>query len=73
MVEVAIPRKLVGDLSKLEINVVHHRREGGVFVDRALCPAYEMGADPDLLPDWKTAGVRERFARITWGAGEGGR
>jgi hypothetical protein len=70
IVEMAIPRKLLRDMSKLEINVVHHRRDGGVFVDRALCPAYEIGADPDLLPDWKTGGVRERFARIAWDPGE---
>jgi hypothetical protein len=32
-----------------------------------------MGTDPDLSPDWKTAGVRERFARILWDAGQGAR
>jgi hypothetical protein len=73
VVEMAIPRKLCGDTSKLEINVVHHQRDGGVSVDRTLCPAYEMGPDPDQLPDWKTVGARERFARTTWGGGVSGR
>jgi hypothetical protein len=71
--EIAIPRRLLGDLSKLEINVVHHRRDGGSFVDQSLCPVYEPGTDPDVLPDWKTAGMRERFARVASVPGEGGR
>jgi acid phosphatase type 7 len=73
VVEMAIPRKLFGDASKLRINVVHHRRDGGVFVDRTLCPAYEMGPDPDQLPDWKTVAAREPFARISLGGAERGR
>jgi 3',5'-cyclic AMP phosphodiesterase CpdA len=72
-VEMAVPRALLGDRAKLEINVIYHRRDGSSFVDQALRPAYELGTDPDMLPDWKTVSVQERFAPVTWSTDEGGR
>jgi hypothetical protein len=62
-VEMAIPRSLFVDLSKLALNAIHHRRVNGKYVDYALCPSYELGNDPDVIPDWKTAGTAELFAR----------
>jgi hypothetical protein len=54
-VEMAIPRKLIADLAKVRVNVVHHHCEERSFVDYELCPTYTLGTDPDLLPDWVPA------------------
>ena len=63
-VEMAIPRALFKESSNLEVNVVHRRGETLGSVDCALRPAYEMGQDPDVLPDWKAVGTHEKFARL---------
>lgn len=63
-VEMAIPRKLFADLSKVRVNVVHHRRDSKGFGDLELCPTYGLGPNPDLIPDWKPAEKTDQFARL---------
>jgi hypothetical protein len=70
-VQVAIPRKYFSNPDRVRINVVHRRRIPDAkpprqYQDCELCPTYEMGADPDLLPDWKTGDKVERFAHLIW-------
>src|SRR5262249_19602805 len=60
-VVLAIPRKDYPDLEKVSVNVVHQRRQPGPvrkgkrrYVELELCPAYQMGNDPDCIPDWRS-------------------
>ncbi len=63
-VEMAIPRAALGDPAKLHVNVVHRRREGDAYTDYELCPAYVLGNDPDLIPDWKPSNTRTPTSRL---------
>jgi hypothetical protein len=62
--EMAIPRKLFEDWSKVRINVVHRRDRGKERQELHLCPTYVLGTDPDLLPDFKPGNTTDRFARL---------
>jgi hypothetical protein len=63
-VEMSIPRNLVKDWSKVKVNVVHRRKDGKDYTDWHLCPAFTLGSDPDLLPDFRPGDVPEKFARV---------
>jgi hypothetical protein len=63
-VEMALPRRLVADWSRVRVNVVHHRQEGKAATELQLCPSYKMGNDPDRLPDFQPADLVERLALL---------
>jgi hypothetical protein len=64
-VELAIPRKLFPDLARVRMDVVHRRRPlPKEFVDYELRPTYDVGPDPDRLPDWFPIEDAERFAGL---------
>jgi hypothetical protein len=63
-VEMAVPRRLLADWSRVRVNVVHRRQEGKAATELQLCPSYKMGNDPDRLPDFQPADLVERFARL---------
>jgi hypothetical protein len=66
-VEMAVPRLLFADWSKVRVNVTHRRREGKDFRDLHLCPSFTSGNDPDQLPDWKPSTAADRFALVVTG------
>jgi hypothetical protein len=63
-VEMAVPRALFADWSKVRVNVTHRRREGKEYREFHLCPSYTAGNDPDQVPEWKPSTAPERFARL---------
>lgn len=61
--ELAIPLALFGNRSSLRINAA--RRTGADRRECELRPSYEMGSSPDIIPDWKSGGKSDRFARLS--------
>jgi hypothetical protein len=54
-----IPRSVFQEPDQVRVNVVDHRRIKGATkkasrrtVTWELCPAYRLGIDPDVIPDW---------------------
>jgi hypothetical protein len=62
--EIAIPRTLFSDWSKVRMNVVHRRQESKDGIEYHLCPAFTLGGDPDRIPDAKAADDPNKFARL---------
>jgi hypothetical protein len=69
LVQMAIPRKLLADLPKAKINVIHRslvpaKKGPRRFVNFELCPAYQMGGDADRLPDWRAWPLGKEGAQL---------
>jgi hypothetical protein len=64
VVEMAIPRNVLADWSGVKVNVVHRRKDGKDAGEWQLCPAYTLGGDVDLLPDFRPAELPDKFARL---------
>lgn len=62
--EVTIPRRLLGSPSALRINVVHHQTKSRDAADYELCPAYGLGGNADVIPDWRSGDTAGRAARL---------
>jgi hypothetical protein len=62
--EIAIPRKLLPDLNKARVNIVHHCSVPGGFVDYELSPGYALGNNADVIPDWRPSTAVEGLARL---------
>jgi hypothetical protein len=62
--EIAIPRKLLPDLNKVRVNVVHQvgTRRAAAFYE--LSPGYALGINADVIPDWQPSDKVERLARL---------
>jgi 3',5'-cyclic AMP phosphodiesterase CpdA len=63
-VEMALPRTLFADWSRVRVNVVHRRGEGLEASELHLCPVYRMGDSADELPNFVPVELPERFARL---------
>jgi hypothetical protein len=68
-IQMAIPKKLISNIDKARINVIHQRRVVGLrpsrrFLEFELCPTYIMGEDPDRIPDWRSGDRATQFADL---------
>jgi hypothetical protein len=70
-VVLAIPRKDYPDLEQVRVNVVHQRKEPGPvrkgkrrYAELELCPTYQMGNDPDRIPDWRAGKASGQPAKL---------
>ncbi|MCS6977099.1 MAG: fibronectin type III domain-containing protein [Gemmatales bacterium] len=60
--ELAIPLSLLPKRTGLRINAA--RRAASVNREAELRPSFEIGSNPDLIPDWKPGGKPDRSARL---------
>jgi 3',5'-cyclic AMP phosphodiesterase CpdA len=63
-VEMAIPRSLFADWSRVRVNVTHRRQVEREFRDFHLCPTYTFGTDPDRITDTRPTVASERHPRL---------
>lgn len=63
-VEMAVPRSLFADWSKVRVNVTHRRKADGQFQDWQLCPSYTHFQAGDRIPEVLTSDTTEAFAWI---------
>jgi hypothetical protein len=62
--EIAIPRKLLPELNKVRVNVVHHVGTRSAGANYELSPGYAQGINADVIPDWQPSDKVERLARL---------
>jgi acid phosphatase type 7 len=62
--EMAVPRRLFADWSKVRINVTHRRKVDGQFQDLQLCPSYTHLMNGERIPEVLTSDTTEAFAWI---------
>jgi hypothetical protein len=63
-VEMAVPRSLFADWSKVTVNVTHRRKVDGAYQEWQLCPSYTHYANGDHIPEVLTSDTTEAFALI---------
>ena len=65
-VELAVPRTLFPDWTKVTINVTHRRKVDGEYQDWQLCPSYTHFTDGQRIPEVLTSDGTDAFATLEW-------
>jgi hypothetical protein len=65
-VELAVPRSLFADWSKVTLNVSHRRKVDGKYEEWQLCPSYTHNLNGERIPEVLPSDATAAFARIEW-------